>query len=327
MRFSKGLFALAVLGFGVGSAVFAGCGGDDKGTTSGTTTDPKCELKDPSCAGSSCIALVDNAGAAQFGLRMSQILISDPASLAAVTPVGLTVASGVALPMEQCFLKGTGTFSWLLYFDTTKNTVCTGGAKPAANPADGYSFVNETVSQGGTDFVIKPIEFASDVSTGTFESAEGQDLVMPVYTAGGAIVLLPLRKARIVGGKISADHNCVGSSNIAALEPFNECGPNPEEGLFSFLNGGKIEGYITLEDADDVIVEALGASLCPLILGEHDGGMPIKKCLRDDTGKISLPGDWCSTTNAPATETCFDAVHLVAEFAASAVKVNGGCPL
>jgi hypothetical protein len=44
-------------------------------------------------------------------------------------------------------------------------------------------------------------------------------------------------------------------------------------------------------------------------------------------GAILLPGDWCSTTDVPATEICADAVHLIAEFAASAVKVNGGCPL
>jgi hypothetical protein len=24
---------------------------------------------------------------------------------------------------------------------------------------------------------------------------------------------------------------------VPVLEPFNDCGPNPEEGLFSFING------------------------------------------------------------------------------------------
>jgi hypothetical protein len=329
MRFSKGLITLALLGLGVGSSVFAGCGGDETGKTSGTPPAGACALKDPSClvADAECVALVDNAGAAQFGLRMSQIVISKPDSLAAATFTGKTVASGVALDMKQCFLNGQGTFSWLLYFDTASNTVCTGGAKPVTNPADGYTFVDETINQGGVDFVIKPVKFDADVSTGAFASPAGQDIVVPVYTADMSVVLLPLKKARIFDAKLSADHNCVGKFNAEGLDPFNNCGPYPEEGQFSFINSGKIDGYITLEDADDVIVELAGASLCALLTGQDDGAMPIKKCKRDAMGKIAFSGDWCDATNAAATATCADAMRLGADFAASAVKVNGGCPL
>jgi hypothetical protein len=44
-------------------------------------------------------------------------------------------------------------------------------------------------------------------------------------------------------------------------------------------------------------------------------------------GKIDYQGEWCDATNSAADATCADAVQLGAEFAASAVKINGGCPL
>jgi len=45
----------------------------------------------------------------------------------------------------------------------------------------------------------------------------------------------------------------------------------------------------------------------------------------DENGKggdILYKGDWCSTTNSPATTDCHDAVSLAATFAASSVKIN-----
>jgi len=37
---------------------------------------------------------------------------------------------------------------------------------------------------------------------------------------------------------------------------------------------------------------------------------------------IDFKGDWCSKTNAPATDTCADAVRFTADFAASAVTIQ-----
>jgi len=325
MRFSNTAASLVMSALGTFLLV-GGCGGD---------TDPKqnnppeasCALTEACVsADPTCIGLVDNAGQAQFGLRMSQIIINKPASLAATTFVGQTVASGVALKDANCNLTGEGTFSWLLHFDTATNKVCTGGAKPVANPADGYSFVNEQLMQGGTTFDIKPIQFDSDLSTGTFSVADGQDIVVPVYTAeGGAPVLLPLKKARILDGKLSSNNNCVGAYNAEGLDPLNLCRPSPSDNQFTFSNAGRIDGYITLEDADAVIVDLAGSSLCALLVGKNDGGDP-KKCPRDAMGNIDYQGDWCDATNAAATADCSDSVQLGADFAASSVKINGGCP-
>lgn len=40
-------------------------------------------------------------------------------------------------------------------------------------------------------------------------------------------------------------------------------------------------------------------------------------------GVIDYRGDWCSTTDGPATAACADAMHVTADFAASAVPIDG----
>jgi hypothetical protein len=327
MSFSKLALGFLSLGLGIAVTAAAGCGDD---TQQQKPTGGTCNLKaECTVADRDCLALADNTGAAQFGLRMSQIVISKPATLAAGTFTGDIVGDGVSIEKPACFLSGQGTFSWLLYFDTAKNTLCTGGAKPVTNPEDGYTFVKETISQGGQDFSIAPIEVPVDLSAAAIDSMTPLDVVVPVYTDTmdlTQVVLLPLKKARLFDVQLSEDHNCMGSFNAQGLDPYNGCLPYPKEGQFTFKNGGKIEGYITLEDADSVIVELAGASLCKLLAGEGDGKMP-EKCKRDANGKILFEGDWCDATNAAADATCKDAVKLSAEFSASAVKVNGGCPL
>jgi hypothetical protein len=49
--------------------------------------------------------------------------------------------------------------------------------------------------------------------------------------------------------------------------------------------------------------------------------MPVGHCARSG-GVVAFKGDWCAATNAPATATCFDAVHFVADFAASAAAIQ-----
>lgn len=333
MRFSTVAASLSVAAVGVFGFVIGCDGGETGGTTTGGAT-PTCELT-AACvtADKTCVAIVDNAGKKQFGLRMSQILISKPATLGPDKFVGKTVAGGVSWKRPDCYLTGDaegGTFSWLLHFDVDSNMVCTGGAKPPAKAEDGYSFVNEMVMSGGQMFDIKPIKFSSpDLASGKFSvaPADAQDIIVPIYTAEGEPILLPLRKARILEGTLSSNNNCVGSFNGSGLDPFNNCGPFPAENQFSFNNAGKLEGFITLEDADNIIVDLANASLCALLTEDGDGATPISKCKRDAMAAITYKGDWCSMTNAAADGTCADSVQLAADFAASAVTINGGCPI
>lgn len=331
MKLSTVAASLAVCAVGLFGFV-AGCGTDTNpaGTTSGDAA--TCELT-AACvsADPTCVAIVDNKDQKQFALRMSQILISKPATLGPSKFVGKTVGGGVTWKRPGCYLNGDsegGTFSWLINFDLDTNTVCTGGAKPPAKAEDGYTFVNEMLTQGGKTFDIKPIKFSSpNLAGGTFQVTDGQDIIVPIYTAEGGVILLPLRKARILEGKLSSNNNCVGSFNGKGLDPLNNCGPSAPDNQFSFNNAGKLDGYITLEDADDIIVDLANASLCALLTEDGDGAKPIEKCKRDQMGLIAYKGDWCDATNSAATAGCADAVQLAADFAASAVKINGGCPV
>jgi hypothetical protein len=333
MDFSKVAASLAVGAVGLFGFVIGCDGGETNGNT--TTTggnEVTCELPAACVAADKmCVAIVDNTGLKQFGLRMSQILINKPLTLGPAKFVGKTVAGGVTWKRPDCYLTGDaegGTFSWLLHIDLDTNTVCTGGAKPPVKAEDGYTFVNEMLMQAGQTFDIKPIKFTSpELAMGKFSVADGQDIIVPIYTAEGDPILLPLRKARITEATLSPSNNCVGSFNGSGLDPFNNCGPNPAANEFTFNNGGKLEGFITLEDADDIVVDLANASLCALLTEDGDGAMPTSKCKRDAMGMVTYKGDWCAATNAAATADCADAVQLAADFAASAVKINGGCPI
>src|SRR4029079_8937019 len=98
----------------------------------------------PACtaADKECIGLVDNSAQAKPGLRMSEIDFTKPVAL--TTGLVKNVVQGGVLPnIPTCNLSGSATFSWLLQFDLAGGTIKTGGAKPVANPALGYDFVDE----------------------------------------------------------------------------------------------------------------------------------------------------------------------------------------
>jgi hypothetical protein len=310
----------------------AGCGSDDEsgGATSGGTTSGGCE---PNAAcqeyvgtTSECLALTDNSAAPTAGLRMSQLTITQPAVLATGAVAGI-VGSAVKLDIDDCNLKGSGTFSWLLQFDN--GVLKTGGAKPVTDPRGGFCFVNEMV---GGQTVAPILADATVGADGSFSAAMGLDVVVPIYldAAATSVVLLPLNQARLFNGKLSADKNCIGAFNGKGLDPQNLCLPDEEAGVFSFENGAELEGFITLEQADSVIVDTLGQTLCVLLSGDAsqygtDAPDGTKVCARDANMGIIYQGDWCSTTNAAADASCKDAVKLGAKFAASAVKITGDC--
>jgi hypothetical protein len=337
MRVSKMVLILVTGLLGGASAWMAGCGGDD----TQTTPTAACALTDPACLAvkSDCIALVDNAGQQKIGLRIAQLTITTPAVLATGVVANL-VSNGVTMTLEECRQTGTGTFNWLfeLTLDATGEsaTARTGGAKPAMDPRDGYCFVNETITQNGTNFMIAPVTYPDPitVTNGAFVADKGMDLIVPIYldaTDLTQLVLLPLHKARIKDGTISPDRNCIGKYNAEGLEPVNNCLPDSTEGIHAFVNGAKLDGFLTLEEADNVVVDIAATTLCAILTGGEamyiDSSVAPSRCARDPvTMEILYKGDWCSTTDAAADTTCSDSVRLGAEFAANAVKINGDCP-
>ena len=312
--------AVAMLGALTASSA---CSKDDG--AGGAGGGPTCAPTDPTCPALSpeCLALTDHAGADQFALRLSQLTIVQPAALAQPFIAGI-IGDGVFINLPQCNVSGEGTFSWLLYFDFAAGTLITGGALPKSDPTSGYCFMQEVASG------IGPVEVPITVdASGGFETTTAlPSLVVPIFLdiTATSRVLLPLHELNLSNAVVSANHNCIGSFNAAGLRPIDNCKPNPDMDIDYYVNGGHLEGYITLEEADTVDVDLLGKSLC-VLLGANDnlysdGGSPAK-CTRDGNGDIVLKGDWCSVTNTAGG--CQDAMVLAADFAASAVELEGGC--
>ena len=343
MRLSNVILVLSLGGVGAAGAL-VGCGSDtatgatststggeggSASTSTGSNTtsggDPCSPAAScPQVTSSKCIALADNSAAKQFTLRMANLTLTAPPSLTKGLVKGV-VQNGVTMNLTSCNLNGGGTFSWLLQFDTVTGMLKTGGGKPADDPTKGYSFVDETIMQGGKSFKITPFTTAAPIKAGAFAIAMGQDVIVPVYLdlKASAVVLLPLHKAKLTG-TISADNNCIGKYNSKGLVPMGSCLSDATHPSFIGTDGkadsdGKLDGYITLEEADTVIVDAVGQSLCVILSGDAatfgDGKTPAL-CKRTG-GKIDFQGDWCDASNDMA---CKDAVRLQANFSASGVK-------
>jgi len=253
---------------------------------------------------------------------MSELDVTKPSSLAGGV-LASTIASAVETDLPACNLSGTGTFSWLLQFDTTAGTLKTGGAKPVADPTTGYSFDTDTV-QG---FSLAPITIATTPdASGSFGSTAGQSLVIPVFldAAGSSVILLPLQEAVISMGTLTADQNCIGTYNAASLQPSNSCAPDATHPQFT--DGGSLGGFITLKDANNVMIASLNESLCALLAGGSDTttmqGSGATVCATDASANVVYQGDWCSTMNGAATAGCADAVAFQASFAASSVTIH-----
>jgi hypothetical protein len=327
MRLSNVFIVLGMAAL-AGAASVAGCGGDDGGTAAAgnTTGGQACAQTNAACTAvkSDCVALVDNSAKTTFGLRMAQLTITKPDILAGPT-IGKVVSDAVRMNLQQCRLNGTGTFSWLIEFDTTAGTVRTGGALPQTDPTKGYCFVDTMVDT----FHLEPITITTPLTDGAF-SADIGDLLVPIYLAAdppGTPIILPLHSTELTQGTVSADNNCVGAYNAAGLDPNNLCLPDAEHP--AFLDDANLDAYITIEEADTVIVESLGQSLCVILSGDpgmYGDGMMPNRCLRDANGAILLEGDWCAGTDSAATAMCKDAFALGAKFSASAVDITGICP-
>ncbi|AUX42934.1 hypothetical protein SOCE26_043740 [Sorangium cellulosum] len=326
MRYLNGVYVLGVFAL-TGAAAAAGCGSDDAGATSSNPSGTggggggDCELTNPVCTAvaSDCIAVHDNKGATKFGLRMAQLTITKPDVLASGFVASL-VAEGLTMNLPQCYLNGTGTFSWLLEFDTETGKLRTGGALPTDDPRAGYCFANMTVGE----FEIAPTELDAPLTDGAW-SGEAESLNVPIFLdADAEPIVLPLHQVRLSDATVSADNNCIGRRNV--LDRTTLCAPDEEHPAFT--NGGKLSAFVTLEEVDKVILPSVEQSLCVVLsgnIGEYGTGEMPNTCKRDENGQIVLKGDWCSATNAPATEDCADAYALAADYAASGVEITGLC--
>jgi hypothetical protein len=231
------------------------------------------------------------------------------------------VLGGVLPDVPSCNLHGAATFNWLLQFDLAGGSIKTGGAKPISDPKLGYSFVDETVD----GFHLQPATLSAPVGPGgDFSAAAGADLILPIYLdpGGTQAMILPMHEVRFFNGKLSANRSCVGKYDPQGFDPDNCFGDDSSP---TFLDVAQLDGFLDLEDADTVVIDALSETFCVLLSGAPaiygDGGSPVQKCKRTN-GVIDFHGDWCSATNAQADANCFDALQVAGSFAASSVQIN-----
>lgn len=290
------------------------------GASGGGAPAPSCPPSALCDAGPVCLSLEDYDDKQIFNLRMSRFTFTAPKALAEDHHVQNAVVGGVTPNLPGCGVNGPATFSWIMQFNMSASTLQTGIAKLVTDPTEGYTFINEPMMQGGTTYPIGPVAFHDvDLSSdGSFSVKEGLDLNVPIYldSTGTNFVIIPLHKARMFAGRVAPDHNCIGHYNAEGLDPAKGCAGDISHPLF--IAGAKVDGYITLEEADTIVSTSFGISLCFFLTGKGDGGAPVK-CARSN-GAIVAEGDWCSATNDGAS--CTDAVRLAADFAASAVRVK-----
>ncbi|HNC95977.1 MAG TPA: hypothetical protein PLA94_21290 [Myxococcota bacterium] len=307
----------------LGCLLLAGCGntganknGDESGGDS-TSTGSACSPKASCTAGAECLNIADNSDAARPGLRVAQLSISTPSALASGIVAGV-FAGAVEPHAPACNLSGTGFSSLLLQFDKAAGTITLGGSKPVADPSGGYSFVNETVD----GMPVAPVTMQGTIDeTGAFAVTSGVNVILPFYLDNTTALLFPLRKVT-TNGTLSSDNNCIGTYNAKGLDPANGCLSTADTP--AFLNGGNLDGYMALEDADLVVLSSVQASLCVILSGDAtqygDGASPAK-CKRGRDGAILYHGDWCDATNAAASGDCFDSVRFQSAFSASGVDI------
>ena len=319
-----------------------GTGGSGAGGATGFGAVGMCYSTKSQCGlpGSHCMSLVDNTSTTKKTLRISQLRVTKPALLAS-KPIEFSIIGPAVTWADDaaCGLSApgkAGQFNWLLEFDTAAKTLKTGGAKPVDDAHSGYCYVND--SFGGlavAPIAPTPIDLTDNKDgTFTFGTTQKFDISVPIFldkTATKAPIVLPLKGGTIKNGTLTEGGNCIGKFKGDTLDPSTSppCQPQTsdptKDDAYQYTSGATLEGYITAEDADSVIVVDLGQSLCSLLANTAMDVGGVKHCLRDTGGKL----DFSKTTTPPDFSSKGDgnndAYGLGAEVSAAGVKINDTC--
>jgi hypothetical protein len=268
-----------------------------------------------------CIGLSENMSKGTFALRMTEIIAQKPAVFAS-GPLANALFPSVPPNLPSCNLGGLGTFSWLLQFNLSAQTLTVGGAAPVADPTQGYNFVAQTLDS----IMVQPTILSDALVDGGFMANAGTEVDIPLFfdTNGDNYIVLPIGGMSLTG-TLSADSDCIGTYDPSALQKTNGC--QPADGGHAFTPGGLVTGYVLLDEADSIEVSSVSESLCVLLTGDPTmygttmGGETV--CKRDGGGKVVFQGDWCSNTNSAATMTCADSMQLSLQFSAGSVLIKG----
>jgi hypothetical protein len=302
-------------------------GGSGTGTGTAPTTcgqDSTCPLSQP------CLATTENAGAPRFGMRIAELTLRAPLTLtdAAKSVIGGLFESSFLPALPQCSSAlDAGTSSWLLQFDLDQETLTMGGAALPGDPESAVAFLDTMIGQGSQTYHVAPVTFdLAQGADGTLGTAAALDLDLPLFFIGQEnAVVLPLHALSASEITVSSSHDCIGSYDPAIFNwDQDHCAPTTPDQLFR--HAGRIQAFLSLAEADALAMPVVGETLCAALAGIPSqstlfSSNPITHC-PSTNGVIDFQGDWCSTTNAPATATCADAVHVVADFAANAQQIQ-----
>lgn len=289
-------------------------------------TAAECYADGPTGPGAECLAKVDNSQSDVWTGRFSFLKINKPPALANQLIQEAVINKGISLDQDACKENGDGTFTWLIEFNSTTGKLKTGGGDPITDPKAGGCFVS--MPNANPALAVAPVEVDVAVDADGKFGATVDSVVVPVFldVDKSSFILLPLHGIAF-DGQFSEDRNCVGRYNGDKFTLANLCQPDTTLDETNWTTGGNLKGYITIEEAEDVYIDDLSVSLCAQIAGPTWKGKPEGKCSETDAWIAGErpEGDWCSTTNGPATADCKDAWELQAGFAASAIKINGDC--
>ncbi|MFO0569825.1 MAG: hypothetical protein U0263_29515 [Polyangiaceae bacterium] len=309
-----------------GSGGSGASGGSGGGSSACKPTDTSCFVAGPDGAGNDCMAKADFSAADVTQLRMTSHQVASPTALAAPFVQDAIITKKSTLYEPKCNLDGSGQFNFLFQVDTVKKEVVLGGGVPQTllGPAlDGTCWAEFKDATSGLE--VKQYTAPYTESEGTL-TAELDSFVMPIYLEDKATpesaVLVPLHKMKF-SATLSADKNCVGRYAHETLDKGLLC--QPGDGEFAWQKGGTYEGYVTVEEADQVMVVSLGETLCVVLSGDTAKWKGTNQDCKTSKGFASsgaLPkGDWCSTTNSAGG--CQDSWRLVIDFAAQAIDIKG----
>jgi hypothetical protein len=281
----------------------------------------------PCTSGSPCLAMADNSGASTANLRIRKLNVTAPPVLASEFIQNLVINDGINLD-NYCGEDGDGLFSWLMQIDTANKTVTTGGAPPVADPfTTGYCFVNGTVTGLQVGPTMTTYTLNSD---GSLTTAVIPNLLVPIYAPGAdggpsnTAIILPLSNVQVKNVTLSESNNCIGNYNPdSVVSDGGACKDFDDNTCERWTTAGSLAGFITLKQANTVLVPQEGESLCVLLTNSQsidpNSPMGFTKCETDSSGNVMATGDFCSTTMTAGG--CADSDWLAATFAASAVKI------
>jgi hypothetical protein len=307
---------------GCSSADDSGSGGSGGGSRDCKPIAESCYVAGPDGPGSECLAKADHSASATTELRITQHQVAKPATLAKPFMQDMIITKKSTLSQPECNQFGYAQFNLLMRIDSAQKTLTLGGGVPQAligDPNDGTCWADFV--DPSSQLVVKPVAAVYAETAGGSLQAKISDFVMPIYLDNtvASAVLVPLHELTVTVG-LSADKNCIGRYAHETLD--ENC--TALEDQFAWQNDGRYEGYITVEEADEVMVHSLGETLCVTLSGDPAKWKGTENSCKSSPAFLQqgLPkGDWCKATNS--ADGCQDAWYLSIEIAAAAIRING----